>query len=642
MCGIAGIFNYREKRAIDQHLLRRMTDALAHRGPDGSGYHFSPGIGLGHRRLAIIDLSSGDQPLYNEDGSVCVVFNGEIYNFQDLARDLVAKGHVLRTHCDTEVIVHAWEEWGEACLKRFNGMFAFALWDERQQSLFLARDRLGEKPLYYGHLPTGEFVFASELKSLVEHPRAQLNFDLQAVEEFFCFGYIPDPRSIFRGIRKLPPAHSLQLRYGATPGEPKPYWDISFLEDGGVAPGEVCEELISRLREAVRLRLVSDVPLGAFLSGGVDSSAVVAMMAGLKAEPVETFSISFGTAGFDESAYAQQVARRYKTTHHARRVDADSFDLLDRLPSIYDEPFGDSSAIPTFRVSAVARESVTVALSGDGGDENFAGYRRYRWHTVEEYVRRMLPAAIRQPLFTYLGGLYPKLDWAPRAFRAKATLLELARSSTAAYGLSVSVCKEPLRDQLFSSSFKRELQGYRAIEVLEAHQRRAATDDPLSMVQYLDFKTYLPGDILTKVDRASMANSLEVRVPLLDHTFVEWAARLPSALKLTRGEGKSILKRALQPHLSDDILYRPKQGFSVPLAHWFRGPLRGRLRETLLGSGLGDTGYFDMDFVLRLVSEHQSGAFDHSAPLWLLSSFGSFLRQSAASSQVDPATRFTR
>lgn len=627
MCGIAGIFDLRGRGEIDRGLLRRMTEIIAHRGPDGDGFHYAPGVGLGHRRLAIVDLVTGDQPMFNEDRTVCVVFNGEIYNFQPLMAELTALGHNFRTRSDTEVILRAWEEWGEGCLDRFNGMFAFALWDARRESLFLARDRLGEKPLYYSFLGDGRMLFASELKSLLVSPGIDRRLDPLAIEEFFAYGYIPDPRSIYLGVRKLAPAHFLLARRGAPPPEPRRYWDVRFVDGAAPRREEVAEELIARLRESVRMRMIADVPLGAFLSGGVDSSGVVAMMAGLQPDPIKTFSIGFGAKGWDESAYAADIARRYRTDHHVRAVDPNSFDLLDRLATIYDEPFGDSSAIPTFRVCAMARENVTVALSGDGGDEVFAGYRRYRWHCFEERVRRVVPARLRRPLFGTLGAVYPKLDWAPRPVRAKATLQELARDTVEAYFASVSVCSSALRRRLFSPGFSRELQGYDAVEVLRSHMRRCGSDDPLSQVQYADFKTYLPGDILTKVDRAAMASSLEVRVPLLDHTLVEWAARLPSDLKLHGREGKHVFKTALEPHIPKEILYRPKQGFAVPLAQWFRGPLRLRLRESLLGPALPESGLFEMGAIATLLDEHQSGKRDHSAALWTLSMMESFLRQ---------------
>lgn len=627
MCGIAGIFDLDERRDVDRGLLQRMNDVLAHRGPDGEGTFVAPGIGLAHRRLAIIDLSGGAQPLFNEDRSVVIVFNGEIYNFQSLLRELVARGHRFRTQSDTEVIVHAWEEWGEDCLDRFRGMFAFALWDANKETLFLARDRFGEKPLYYSFLPDGRFVFGSELKALLEHPALRREIEPRAVEEFFAFGYVPDPRTIYRDVAKLPPAHKLVLQRGGGPREPRPYWDVTFEEKGGRSDAQLCEELVGRLQETVGLQMIADVPLGAFLSGGVDSSSVVAMMAKLSKKPVETCSISFGEAQFDESRYAEAVAARYGTRHHVRRVEADDIGLLQRLAEVYDEPFGDSSAVPTYRVCALAREHVTVALSGDGGDEVFAGYRRYRWHDYEERVRSLLPDPVRRPLFGFLASLYPKADWAPRPFRAKATLEGIARDSVEGYFHSVSVSTDALRQSLYSPSMRRELQGYRALEVLERHMRNAPADDHLSRVQYADMKTYLPGDILVKVDRAAMASSLEVRVPFLDHTIVEWAATLPRRSKLHRGLGKVILKKAMEPYLPEDVLYRPKMGFAVPLAAWFRGPLRSRVKEIVTGPDLAETGFFEMRTLERLVDQHQSGLSDNSAVLWLLLMFGSFMRQ---------------
>jgi asparagine synthase (glutamine-hydrolysing) len=637
MCGIAGIFDQRNGGKVDRVLLQRMTDVVAHRGPDGEGFYYGEGIGLGHRRLAIVDLAGGDQPMFNEDRSVCVVFNGEIYNFQPLMTELAGLGHRFRTRSDTEVIVHAWEEWGEACLDRFNGMFAFALWDLRAETLFLARDRLGEKPLYYSFLSDGRLIFGSELKSLLCCADLDCHLDPQAIEDYFAFGYIPDPRSIYRGVAKLPPAHCMTVRRGASSPTLRQYWDVHFLDGNDSVSGEeAAEELITRLRESVRMRMIADVPLGAFLSGGVDSSGVVAMMAELKTEPVSTFSISFATRGWDESVHAAALARRYATDHYVRSVDPNSFDLIDRLASIYDEPFGDSSAMPTFRVSAMAREHVKVALSGDGGDEVFAGYRRYRWHCFEERVRRAVPESVRTPLFRALGRLYPKFDRLPRVFRAKATLQELARDPCAAYFSSVSICSEDMRNQLFSPSLRRDLQGYRAVDLLTQHMARSGSENSLSQVQYADLKTYLPGDILTKVDRASMANSLEIRVPLLDHTLVEWAARLSPELKLRGREGKYVFKSALEPYVPESILYRPKQGFAVPLATWFRGPLRQRLYQTLLGPNLRQTRLFNVHFIEQLVEQHVAGSYDHSSVLWTLSMFDAFLQNSREWPQSAP------
>ena len=625
MCGIAGIFDAEGRRPVDRAMLVRMNDTIRHRGPDGDGYYLGPGIGLGHRRLSIIDPTGGDQPMFNEDGTVAVVFNGMIYNFQALTRELIQRGHRFATRCDTEVIVHAWEEWGADCVKRLRGMFAFALWDENKETLFLARDRLGKKPLYYSRLDDGTVLFGSELKALTCHPGFDRRLDVTAVEDYFAYGYVPDPKTIYRAAHKLPPAHSLTLRRGRA-AEPVAYWDVRFAASGPVSEDEACSELIARLRAAVDMRLISDVPLGAFLSGGVDSSGIVALMAGLVDEPINTFSIAFGHRDFDESDYARVVAERYHTDHYVRQVDPDAFDLVDRLAGIYDEPFGDSSAIPTFRVSALARERVTVALSGDGGDEIFAGYRRYLWHHREEQLRRMLPAGLRRPVFGLLGQVYPKLDRAPRFLRAKHTFQELAADAVEGYFMSVSVLGDGLRRSLYSPALKRELDGYHAIEVLRRHMQAADTDDPLMAAQYADLKTWLAGGILTKVDRASMANSLEVRVPLLDHELVEWSATLPPELKLKGQTGKHLLKRAFEPYVPEDLLYRPKQGFSVPLAAWFRGPLKDRVRQAVTGPTLAETGYFDPAALTRLVDQHQSGARDHSAPLWSLLMFESFLR----------------
>jgi asparagine synthase (glutamine-hydrolysing) len=626
MCGIVGVVDVRERREIDRSLVHRMNETQFHRGPDEGGLHIAPGVGFGHRRLSIIDLSTGQQPLFNEDGSVVVVFNGEIYNFQELVPELQALGHVFRTRSDTEVIVHGWEAWGPKCVERFRGMFAFAIWDRNRDTLFLARDRFGVKPLFYSLLPDGMLVFGSELKAVLAYPGIDRTMDPHAIEDYFAYGYVPEPRTIFGSVLKLPPATTLTLRRGEPFPQPVEYWDIQF-KDGGVRDeASASEELIERLREAVRIRMLSEVPLGAFLSGGVDSSAVVAMMAEVSAEPVNTCSISFGDADFDESKYAKMVADRYATKHHVEMVDPNDFGLVDQLAGIYDEPYADSSAIPTYRVCQLARKNVTVALSGDGGDENFGGYRRYRLHVNEERVRSILPLGVRRPVFNLLANVYPKADWAPRVFRAKTTFQALARDSVGAYFHTVSLMNDAMRDALFSESFKRSLGGYTASEVLRRHAAKAPTDDPLSLIQYLDLKTYLVGDILTKVDRASMAHALEVREPLLDHPMMEWLAGLPAGLKLNRGEGKYLFKKALEPYLPSSILYRPKMGFAVPLAAWFRGPLRQRVRDALLGPVLAQTGFFDTTFVRRMVDQHQSGMRDYSASIWALLMFESFLR----------------
>ncbi len=634
MCGIAGLFDTRNKRDFDPALMKRMNDIQFHRGPDEGDIYQEPGVALGHRRLSIIDLSTGQQPLFNEDGSVAVVFNGEIYNYQELVPELEALGHVFHTRSDTEVIVHAWEAWGEDCVQRFRGMFAFGLWDRNRQTFFMARDRLGVKPLYYAVLDDGTLVFGSELKVLMQHPGLDRRIDPHAVEEYFALGYVAEPRTIFRGARKLQPAETLCIRRGEPIPAPRTYWDVQYSLDNHLTLADASAELTERLRESVRLRMIAEVPLGAFLSGGVDSSAVVATMAGLSGEPVNTCSIAFDDPAFNESAFAQMVADRYKTRHFVETVKSDDFDLIDTLAALYDEPYADSSAIPTYRVCQLARKHVTVALSGDGGDESMGGYRRYRMHLMEEKMRDAMPFGVRKPLFGLLGKVYPKADWAPRVFRAKTTFQALARDSVQAYFHTVSILRDDMRRNLFSASFRKELAGYNALEVFQRHAANANADDPLALIQYLDTKTYLVGDINTKVDRASMAHSLEVREPLMDHKLVEWLASLPSSLKIKGQEGKFVFKKAMEPLLPDDVLYRPKMGFAVPLARWFRGPLKARLREAVLGSTLADTGIFNRAYLEHLVDAHQLGARDYSAPLWTVLMFEAFLRNNSRVSAV--------
>lgn len=630
MCGITGIVDLREKRLINQSLIRDMNDSLSHRGPDGDGFHFEPGVGFGHRRLSIIDLEGGKQPLYNEDETVVVTYNGEIYNFQELAQELQSLGHVFRTHCDTEVIVHAWEQWGPDCLQRFNGMFAFALWDRNQDTLFLARDRLGIKPLYYALLPDDFLVFGSELKAVTRNPSVPLDLDSFAVEDYFTFGYVPEPRSIYKAVKKMEPGTFLQFRRGRPAPDPVQYWDVPLDQSPGVASVDesTCAELRAQLKSAVNRRLVADVPLGAFLSGGIDSSAVVAMMSELETESILTCSIGFNEKRYDESAFADMVAEQKKTNHKAEKVEAGDYGLLEKLVGLYDEPYADSSAIPTYRVCELAKKHVTVALSGDGGDENYIGYRRYNLFSMEEKLRSAFPEKFRESVFGFLGDHYPKLDWAPRVFRGKTTFQALARSSANAYLHGVSIFPEEGRNWLFSDSFNRELQGYSSREVFARHLEGKEFSDPLRMVQYLDFKTYLPGDILTKVDRASMAHSLEVRVPFLDHKYVEWTAGLPTSVKLKGGIGKHVLKEALRPLLPKDVLFRKKMGFAVPIDVWFRGSLKDKIADTIGGHELKGCGVFAPESLDRLVHEHQSGKRDWSPILWALLMFDGFLKNS--------------
>ncbi len=626
MCGISGIFDTRSPAPVDEQLLVAMNDTMVHRGPDGFGTHIEPGVGLGHRRLSIIDLEGGKQPMGSEDGSIIVTFNGEIYNFQALREELIAHGHRFRTNSDTEAIVHGYAQWGTECVQRFNGMFAFAVYDKKQQSLFIARDRIGIKPLYYSVVDDGRLLFGSELKVLLRHPSLERRISAVAVEDYFTFGYVPDPDTILEGVHKLAPGHTLLFKRGHALPEPRQYWDVPF-EAGPSRPQEAIEiELLERLEQAVKRRMIADVPLGAFLSGGVDSSAVVALMSGLSDKPVSACSISFGDPEFNEVKYARQVAEYLGTDLAVRQVDEHDFDLGE----LYDEPYADSSAMPTYRVCKLAREGVKVALSGDGGDENFVGYRRYRWHAYEEKVRRWLPQGIRGPLFGTLGRLYPKLDRAPKVLRAKSTLEALGRSTTQGYLHGVSIFPAPLREKLLSARTRSDLQGYRSIDRFEALAAQAPTQDNLSLVQYLDFKTYLPGDILTKVDRASMAHGLEVRVPFLDHEFVEWVSGIDVNLKLKGREGKHVLKSALTRKLPRDILYREKMGFAVPLGSWMRGPLRERVEQSVCGERMTDSGFFEPAMLREIVDEHVAGRRDYTPVIWGLLMFDSFLARTGA------------
>jgi asparagine synthase (glutamine-hydrolysing) len=627
MCGFVGIVDIEGIEGVDRNLLVSMNELVSHRGPDETGLFHEDRIGFGHKRLSIIDLASGQQPMHSADDSVVLVYNGEIYNFQEIATQLKQFGYTFKTHCDTEVIIYAWMHWGEECVNHFRGMFAFALWDRSKQSLFLARDRLGVKPLFYSKLTNGQFIFGSELKSLIHHPKFNKTTSARAVEDYFAFGYIPFPNTIFDGTYKLGPGHVLSVDMRSKKINIRKYWDVSFHEDKTKSEQQLSEELVERVRDAVKVRLIAEVPLGAFLSGGVDSSIVVATMADLLTKPVNTCSISFGDPEFNESAYAQKVANKFNTNHSMEQVESDDFSLIDKLAWMYDEPFADSSAMPTYRVCELARKKVTVALSGDGGDELFAGYRRYRWHMLEENVRSCLPSGLRRSLFGMAGEMYPKMDWAPKIFRAKTTLQGIARDSLNAYFHTISVTGDRLRNQMYSKQLKDELAGYSALEVFKFHQSQADIDHPLALVQYLDLKTYLEGDILTKVDRASMANSLEVRVPLLDHKLVEWGVNLPSHLKLRQHQGKYLLKKAFENKIDQDILYRPKMGFAVPIEKWFRGPLKERVREALLGDTLRETNLFDMKFLAKMIEQHQSGMKNYTAPIWTLLMFESFQRQ---------------
>jgi len=631
VCGIAGWFDTRSERPPPRDIVKSMSDAIRHRGPDGDGFYFAPGLGFGHRRLAVIDLVSGDKPMFSRDGGVCLIFNGEIYNFKELRHDLKQKDYQFDTQSDTEVVINAWKEWGRDCVTHLTGMFAFALWDQLERTLFLARDRLGEKPLHYAVLPDETLIFGSELKALLVHPAVSREIDPCAVEEFFALGYVAEPRTIYAQVAKLPAGATLLARRGQKP-DVRSYWDPRPAE---IPPGEMADladSLVERLSKIVKSQLVADVPVGAFLSGGVDSSGTMALMALASQDPIKAFTIGFGNSKFDETDYARNVAERYRADHIVEQMNGDERSLVEKLPAIFDEPFGDSSALPTYLLAQLTRKSVTVALSGDGGDELFAGYRRYGFHAAEESIRRILPHGVREPVFGFMANLYPQLDWAPRFMRARHTLRELSLDSAMGYFCNVSVVDDDERRALFTPQSRRGLQGYHASEVLTRYAANAPTDDPVTLAQYVDLKTWLPGDILTKVDRTAMASSLEVRVPMLDHSFVNWALGLPQTAKRSGGSGKVLLKRAFERLLPRDLLYRPKQGFSVPLADWFRDAMGRHFRDAVRsGRRFAAADYLDVDVVDGLLAQHLGGKYDHSRSLWLVWMFEAFMENEIAS-----------
>lgn len=627
MCGLTARFDPLSASMADPRVFERINDLQSHRGPDEGSVHIEPHIALGHRRLSVIDVATGQQPLFNEDRSVVVVFNGEIYNYPTLRAELIAAGHRFSSMSDTEVLVHGWEQWGPSMVTRLRGMFAFVLWDRNCKTLFAARDRMGVKPLHYGRLQGGAWAFGSELKTIINQPGFNRQIDAHAVEDYLALGYIPDPETFWVGARKLPPGHRLLMRVGQSEPLIDPYWQVDFSIERSLNLAEASEELKALLRESVQMRLASEVPLGAFLSGGVDSSTVVAVMAELQSDPVQTCAIGFDQADHDESAHALEVSRLLGTHHHARQVSADDFGLLTTLADLFDEPFADSSAVPTYRLSEMARQHVTVALSGDGGDETFGGYRRYRLHLNEERVRRLLPAGLRQPAFGLLGRIYPKFDQLPRVLRGRTTFQALALSTSEAYFNSVAVMRNEVRSALRSEALTRSLAGYRSEDRFVSIVRHCGTDDPLKQIQAIDYATYLPGDINTKVDRTSMAHSLEVREPLMDHKLIEWAARLPSSLKLSGSIGKRVLKSAMANTLPHHVLHRSKMGFSVPLASWLRGPLAPAVRDLARQPALADSGLLNLPCLQQMAQDHLSKKADFSRPLWSVLMLETVLRR---------------
>ncbi|ALC11566.1 XrtA/PEP-CTERM system amidotransferase [Sphingopyxis sp. 113P3] len=616
MCGIAGLYHLETAKPVDPARLRAMLEPMGHRGPDGSGVWTAPGVGLAHLRLSIIDIAGSPQPMASDDEKVTLTYNGEIYNFRELRAELEDHGHRFRTSGDTEVIIAAWRQWGADCLSRLNGMFAFALHDRARGALFLARDRLGVKPLHYARLSDGSIAFASELKGLLRHPLLRQEANLSAVEDFLALGYVPDDNCIVTGVHKLPAGHFLLLERGKSLPAPSSWWAPDFSRRIRASEDEAAEHLLYLMRAAVRDRMVADVPLGAFLSGGVDSSAVVALMAEASAKAVKTCTIGFDEAALDETDYARKIAERFATDHRTREVAAADFALVDRIADMFDEPFADASALPTYRVCELAREEVTVALSGDGADEAFAGYRRLVFQHQEERLRGMIPSFLRQGVLGPLARVWPQMDWAPRPLRARATLASLSKSGAEGYAEAVGVTGPAQRARLFNDAARRALGDHVAEARYWQAMSKAPAREPLDRAQYADLKIWLPGDILTKTDRMSMAVSLEAREPLLDYRLVEFAASLPAAMRVKGTTGKAVLKRAMEPYLPRDILYRPKMGFVTPVSQWFRGALAGEARALATSSTLARSGWFDMAEIERVVAAHQSGRRDHGRLIW--------------------------
>jgi len=618
MGGIAGIFFVETAKPVDEARVGAMLAPMRHRGPDGSGLWSAPGVGLGHLRLAIVDTEGGAQPMATPEGDVTVTFNGEIYNFAELRAELKAKGHQFRTQSDTEVILHSWRQWGERCVERFEGMFAFALHDARTQSLWLVRDRFGVKPLLYATLADGSLIFASELKGLLAHPGLRRVPELSAVEDYLAYGYVPDDTSTVKGVRKLGAGEALLAVRGRPLSPPSRYWDVSFAERTTARPDALEDELLSLLQNAVRSRLMADVPVGAFLSGGVASSTVVALMAEASSQPVKTCTIGFDVAAAGETDHAERIARRFGTDHRSRLLSSDDSRLIDRIAAHFDEPFADASAVPMFRLCELARESVAVALSGDGVDEAFAGNRRHIFQHREEMARRFIPGALRRGLFGPLGALYPTADWAPRLLRAKSTVLGLAMDGAEAYAASVAMIPAAVRAQLFTDQAKAAFAGHRAEDRYVKAMREAPARDPIDRAQYADLKISLPGDILTRTDRMSTAVGLQVREPLLDHRLVGFAARLPVRQRIHGRSGKYLLRKTMEERLPLDILYGAQTRLVTPVSDWFRGALASEARAIAGGSALARTEWFDMRRIARLAEAHRSGTTDHGQLLWQL------------------------
>ncbi len=616
MCGITGSLSLRGARDMEMHVLA-MREALQHRGPDDSGLWSDGLCTLGHRRLSIIDLSpAGQQPLTNEDKSAWIVFNGEIYNFQALRRELETAGHIFTSHTDTEAIVHAYEEWGTDCVRHLRGMFAFAIWDQGRRRLFLARDRVGKKPLFYG-TADGAFLFASELQGLLANPDMPRDLEYATIDEYLSYGYIAAPRTIFRAIRKLPPAHWMTVDIAREQPEVKieRYWSLEYLPKEQISEDEAAERLRALMMEAVSLRMISDVPLGAFLSGGLDSSIVVGLMAKLSTRPVQTFTIGFEEQGWSELEHARRIARKWNTDHHEFIVHPDAMAVLPTLVRHYGEPYADSSAVPTFYVSQLTRRNVTVALNGDGGDESFAGYTRYWASGMADRWMRMRGA-------DFLSKAVLRI--APDSANQKSILRKVHRFVAAArmplpqrYSYWVGVVPEAMRQRLYQRDFLQQLQGA-VPDPVQEYLQIFENLGPEERTMATDVATYLPFDLLVKVDITTMANGLEARSPFLDHVVMEFAARLPLSFKLRGRESKYLPKKAFADLLPLENIKRRKMGFGVPVGEWFRRPLRDMLMDTVLSETAIARGYFNRHVLSEMLNDHVNRRADYGAQVWAL------------------------
>jgi asparagine synthase (glutamine-hydrolysing) len=614
MCGIVGIVR-NDRADVDQALVARMCAAIRHRGPDDDGFYFKGAVGLGMRRLAIIDLKSGQQPIHNQDGSAWIVFNGEIYNYRELRDKLEKLGHTFYTNSDTEAIIHAYDRYGADCPKHLRGMFAFAIWDERTQELFLARDRVGKKPLLYAEV-NGQFIFGSEFSALLLHPDISRDVDADALHHYLSFMCVPAPLTAYRAIRKLEPGHSLRWRRGEIRTER--YWQPDFSKKVDLSEQEAGERAIEILRDAVKVRLMSEVPLGAFLSGGIDSSAVVALMSEESSEPVKTFSIGFEEQDFSELHHARRVAEHVGADHHEFIVRPDALEVLPILVEHYGEPYADSSAVPTYYVARETRKHVTVALNGDGGDESFAGYERYAAMRLAERYHR-IPAVLRDTVVRQAIALIPTSETKRGRMRDVKRFIQAASlPKVERYLRWVSVFDSAAKQDLYSEDFRQQTQAVSAASMLDPWFERANGSGIVDAALLTDIMTYLPNDLLVKVDIATMANSLEARSPFLDHHVMEFAASLPEQFKLRGLTTKYLLKRMLKQFLPAENLDRRKMGFGVPIGHWFRGNLQPFLRETLLAEASLNRGLFKPEEVKRLVELHTRGERDYSAQLWTL------------------------